>query len=816
MRIPLLAVAVLLATGTGFAQRREGVYKSGTGTPGSWSINEHQTLIWNGQPYLPVGIRIDGTVDAVKAAKAAGVSDVIVDLPASGAGWDEAIGAINASNMRYLIRINSLAPMAKGFAIEPQGYRVSGITKEQKVSIDMPGATSAFVVLADKADGQIITTDRVPVTNGLFIYDAKPGAEIDHVLLVYPEMTSLEQPDFWEGLDSERDALLGSLKRHAPGPGLRGIVNPMGHTMSLPGRQPTFVPTSAYFRMEFRNYLEEKYKSVETLMRTWSLTSSELSLLDDQKKMTATFDQFARLIPLWTQSRGVGAMFDPTTNKVYACDNRRSRVWEDVAAVINQAGSRRFSRLTPAIRSVADVPVIQEWQGWSEPYESSSPSVDGIGMRAAGTTQSALMDTGSRATSSILRWSSHGWLVATDLDLGTGSDAPSQLSSVLDDLGSLGAKGVFVRADTPSLVKSVAAESAKRGADASLAASSPLPVFFPENAYNPAMPQRLPGGHWWLPCPSDGDRLDLGSQFYGYRLKLQTGVVALWARKPGRYMLRMMNAKSARFQTLDGSDPEPKVKKNGVEVMLTEVPMLITGIDEVPVPEYAYTETVARFNLMFNAGQRRFKDLTEEQMAFRDSMNSFDRNPGGSFDQLRKQYWNLARRIGAFTWLEGEQSIDTNFSEVIQNAGCARGAALSLRTLIPPPTGGYYATFPLQVKTRDDQDIWLAARIPAERRKDVNVVVGGQVMPVTGDPISLYGSGFGWYKVGTTRLAGNLTRLRVQVNTSGNAEIAIDSILVTPDPFTPNAVTLPDPLNFRSVEPKQPSKGKRQRGSGAP
>jgi hypothetical protein len=816
VRRPILAVALVLLTGLCYAQRRDGTYKPADGSATPWTINDHQTLIWAGQPYLPIGIRIDGTVAAVEAAKAAGISDVIVDLPASGVGWDEVFASLNKAKMRFLIRVDSLAPMAKGFAVEPQGYRITGLTKAQTVSVEIPGATSALVVLANKADGQIVTSERVPIVKGMLLYDAKPGAEVDHVLLIYPEMTSLEQPDFWEDLDSERDTLLGSLKRHAPGVGLRGIVNPMGRSLALPGRQPTFVPTSPYFRMEFRNYLEEKYKSVETLMKTWSISSSELAVLDDQKKMIATFDQFARLIPLWTQSRGVGAMLDPTTNKLYTCDNKRSKAWEDISSVINEAGDRRFSRLVPDVRGVADVPVIQDWLGWAAPYEARRPSVDGIGMRASGTTQSVLADSGSRATSSILRWTTRGWLVTTDLEIGSASDGPAQLPSVMDLLDSLGAKGIFVHADTPALVKAVAAEASKRSTDTSQSTSSPLPVFFPENAYNPAVPQRLPGGHWWLPCPADGDRLDLGSMFYAYRLKLDNGTVALWARKPGRYRIRMTNPKTAKFQTLDGSSPEPKFAKGGVEISLTEVPLLITGTDELPVPEAAFVETVARITTMIAVSQRSHQEIGEEQMSSHDLISAFDRNPGGSFDQLRKVYWRLVSRVAPYCWIEGERAADTNFSEVLTIPGCSGGEVLALRTLIPPTTAGFYAEYQVPVKTRADQDLWIAAKVPLERRGDISVAAGGQVMHLTGDPVSLYGSGFGWYKLGTTRFAGNLSKVRIQVDSPGNAEIAIDAILVTPDPFQPGGVVPPDPMNFQMIPTKQQSRGRKGRGSGGP
>ena len=814
-RVPrtIVAVAMLLAVGICSAQVREGTYKPNTGAPVQWSINEHQTLIWGGQPYLPYGIHIEGTVEAVAAAKASGVSDVIVDLPANGSGWEPVLSALNAANMRFLLRVDSLAPMAHGFSIEPQSYRITGITKTSELSMDIPGASSAFVILATKGDGNVISSARVPVVNGRLTYTATVGPQIEHVLLVYPEMTSIEQQDFWEELDTERDELLGSLKKHPAGQGLRGIVNPLGKSLVGSPRETRFVPDSAYFRMELAKYLENRYKSVEAVMKAWSMGASTLTQTDENKKWLATFDHVSHLVPLWSGTRGISAMFDPDTNALFLCDNKLSQVWRDISDVVNMAETRRYSRLVPAIRSVSNVPIVQDWVGWATPYETPDPVIDGVGMRTVGTVQSSLADSGSRATSSIMRWTGRGWLVATDIDLGSAPNAVSQLSNVLEDVGSMGAKGIFLHSDSPVVIKAFVAEARQHLSDTNVIGYSPLPIYFPENAYNPAVPQRLPGDHWWLPSPSDGNRIDLGSLFYAYRSSLNGGTFALWTRVPGRYRLAMVNPKTAHFLSLDGSDPMPKYVKGGVEIALTQVPLIISGTLEVPVPEAALLETVHNFELMVQLSQKAKRDLGEEEMYFNDAARGFERNPGGTFEQMRRQYWRLGAKLATYAWLEAEKYADSNFSQVQVTPGCSGGASLCLQTSIPPGPEGYFAEYKVSVKTKEDQEVWIAAKIPQERRKELSVVVGGQVLHLTGEPLSIYGSGFGWYKLGVTRLTGNVSNLRLTVDSAGASEIAIDAILLTPGTFTPSGITPPDPVNF-SVSPHAPAKKKGRRGSG--
>src|SRR6185369_5392842 len=103
---------------------------------------------------------------------------------------------------------------------------------------------------------------------------------------------------------------------HAPGAGLRGIVNPLGRMLALARNDARFVPSSPYFRYEFRTYLEKKYRNIEVAQRAWSLSSNELK----------TFDEMARLVPLWAGNRGVSQLWDPTNDKMILCDQKRSSI----------------------------------------------------------------------------------------------------------------------------------------------------------------------------------------------------------------------------------------------------------------------------------------------------------------------------------------------------------------------------------------------------------------------------------------------------------------------------------------------------------
>lgn len=761
MKCALLAACLLTAVAG--AQSPRGTY---LGTP--WQINANHSLVWGGRPYMPVGAEIDGTVADAEKAATGGIKDVLVDLPANGAGWSDVFSALNKSQTRFLLRVNSLAPMAKGFAVEPQGYRVADITTPKHVSFAIPEATRALVLIVDQRDASITKSEQVPIQNGAFTYDVPEINGLPHVLLVYPEMISLEQPDFWEGLDAQRDALLTALKKNSPGAGLRAVVNPLGKMLRIPGRGTRFVPTSGYFQDELRALLESRYRSVETATKAWTVGAPDFQ----------DFDTLARLVPLWSGFRGVAYLWNPANDHLYSADIKRSTAWKDINDCVLLAATRRFRSLVTAIRATADVPVLQEWAGWAPPYDGSQISIDGVGLRVSASSPTALIDDSAKPVSSVLRWSRPGWLLATDLAV-TGD---LKLDAATDQLGQMGVRGCFVKGSA----------AGRSEMDPALADSSPNVLYFPENATNPPVAQRLPGGKWWLPSPANGDRIDLGSKFAAYRLEDgPSSFIALWSTAgPVRVTLRAMDPKTLVFETIDGSDPAVKQVKTGVEVNLSDVPLLIKGTNDIPVPDPVAEETINQFSSLLKALGFERGAVSEEQYYFTEAAKGFDRNPGASLVAMRAVLNRSLMKVAPYTWVEAESSKSHNFSQITSEPGCSGRFALELDSSISPE-GGFSANYDLLVRSPAEQEVWIAARIPSAYRDNVTVFIAGQPFKLSVSGQSEYGDGYAWYRLGTTKLAGKTTTVRITVDGAGGADLAIDAFLLTPLPFRPQGVEMP-------------------------
>ena len=612
---------------------------------------------------------------------------------------------------------------------------------------------------------------------------------MEHVLLVYPETEGISVPDFWEGFDSHRDTILAALHKTPPGAGLRGILNPLGSTSKLTDNFGQFVPGSPMFQVEFAAYLQANYRSFETVMRAWAMATS------DQHDIQA----LARLVPLWNGTRGVGLLWDPKTDKTYACDKSKSPIWRDIAQVISNATHRRLKNLVQSIRSECDVPVLQDWIGWSALYEGTSDAINGIGVRMDSVNPITVADSAGRGLSTVLRWGKPGWLLASSVTMNESTKDEAMIQTAVNNLGAFGIRGAFFSGLDATGLKSLGSV-ASSGSKAILDSGSVIPLFYPENATNPAVPMQLPGGKWWLPTPANGGRIDYGSQFYGY--SYQAGgqsFTAIWRNgPPARVKLKSKDAKQMIVTTTDGSDPKPKFAKGALEVTIGETPVVVTGSDDPPVPDEAYVETILKFDDMLRVADARKADTTEQKYYFDEMRNRFNESPWPSFVVLRDQFWRLNMKLAPFTWIEAELCRDHTFGEVLPDPSCSAGGCLSLRTMIPPSGFGYYAEFVVNVRNIDDQEVWVAARIPAGQEQGISVTVAGLKMPLVGPPVSRYGAGFGWYRLGTVKLNGSLTHVRMQIDRANGCDIAVDVIGLFPGTFRPNGVTMPEVMKTAS------------------
>jgi hypothetical protein len=735
-------------------------------------------LIWEGKAYLPVGLRVSGAPEELDEAKKAGIDDLLVTAPLDAAAWPDLVARLEERKARYMWAIGAPAVPAPGYVIAPEGYRIPGIVAPTTLDIPLAGASAALVVLASQRDGGIVWARRRPVVDGRLQMEIDPGISLEHVAILYPLVERGDFPDAWERLDQHRDALIGALGRARLGPGCRGLLNPMGRLDRFPDAGTRFVPNSTAFRAELEAHLRRRYTTVQTATRAWSISASDLD----------SFAQMARLVPLWSAIRGVPRLWDPTSDELYTVDSRRSTAWDDIREVAQSALRRRYARLVTSLRQIADVPIVQDWAGWDGPYERGGAGLDGVGMRMSGNTPAGALAVAAPAASSALRARGPVWLVATRL--APVGDQAAALAETIQDAASLGARGWFVEAWDEAGRLAVAEQARTIAADPSYAEWKPKALFYPESAANPAAPMRIVGGLWWLPTPAPGIRLNYGPHYAGYRIDEPSGPrYVLWAiGADRRAKLRLSDPKAATVTSPSGFDAKPRAGRRTLDLVIPSTPIVIEGIEEPPVPEDAMLETTAAIEAALRLGDR-LPTAPEERMFFRDQIAAFERAPGSSFLALRAQLERIAELLARLVWLEAENPRATNFSETLPEPGASAEQVLSLRTPLPPPAGGYSATYMGEAKVEGDHEIWVAANIPTELLPAVALQIGDQTFRANGVPVSLYGRGFGWYRFGAVSLRPGPIDLSVTV--SGPADVRLDVIVLAPGAFRPDGPRMP-------------------------
>lgn len=738
----------------------------------TWSVGPSQQLIWEGKDYQPVGLQIEAASPNLAAAMAAGIRSFNVEVAAS-SPWTDTVGKFGGTE--FFLSVNSKLPGATGVMVQPQFYRINSVKNGQKLLVNLPGANKALVIVALSRDGTVISQKVIDVENGVLRGELRAAQDADQVALIYPIGESSEMEDLWERLDERRDKILQQVRAIGQPAGLRGIINPLGTTMQLPNQDSGLVPTNPLFKTEFADYLEDKYKNVLSLLKAWNMSASDVE----------TFPEVVELFPLWNNGRGIGGFFDLKQNRIILADPKSSSFWRDLQECIGLARTRRVHRVIRAIRKASGVPIFQEWTGWSWFFENPESELSGLAVRLNKFSQTGLLDSVAGALSSNLRGRSPGPLLAVDVPYSADAEQPG----VIEDMATLGIRGLFLRTSKPEDY----AKIAKMHLSETITKTEAR--FFPQNATNPAFTQKLPNNVLWLPAPWDGNRIQLGKEVSGYQFRdgNETQYV-LWNNTVAPSIPFYLIAPT-RIQVVGfGKTAEPPTAtKTGMLMPLSHSPVLIKGALHCPIPEAEISRLDREIVELFQMAEKARRDTSTERLDFRGYQDAMKTDPDRAFALVKKVHSDLNRMLTGTLWYEFEVYNNNTFSEVTKDAGCSNGGSLTLRTPLAEATGLVHATIPAQPRSSGNLEVWVAARITNEYdRQNLKLKIGGQVLSFRSAPVSPYGSGYAWYSMGTTRLPLLRTDVRAEIIGSPSTDISLDCIVFSPQPFTPNNVVKPE------------------------
>lgn len=744
-----------------------------------WRIGDEHQLLWQGQPYLPVGVRTPYDDEHLKALKSAGIKDALVDLPLSGEVWKSAISGLEAAGVRYMIAISSLAPPCNGYSVDPPAYSIA-LTAPKQVNMTFPGSTKVLVAVYEAGSKDIAQFQLYETPGGHLDTTLNCIEGLDSVATFYPLGRTLELPDFWDGFDDLRDQLLARFTENKPGPGFRGLLNPLGTLTKLPERSGHVVPASKQFQMSFADYLRERYRQPEIAIKNWGLQATTIT----------SIDELARLVPLWYGNKGLAYFYDPAKNERYDCDPKKSTYWQDMQTTINRTVATRYEHLIKSLRGVVPGPIVQDWAGYSLPYEGES-TLDGIGCQASVGTYSQTLDSVGPALSATFRQGRPIWSVATNVTVAS----PKELGPAIQDLSSAGIRAWYVDGTDLSLWPAIGRAANDVGPSQTL----PAPLYYPTGANNPAHCSILPGGRIWLPSPEAGVRMELGSRFSGYQLG--TDSIVLWSNG-GQVRTKLLMSESdipkqIQFLPIDATQVKPKKVREGYEVTIGEYPVIIKGLSDWVVPESAVELLKSHEAQLVKRAEDTTIDLLTENAEFGQATDALSRNPGRAYFMMVNLYNRMCSKAGTSAWIEAETAGKSLLVETAVLPGCSGAGALLFRSNLGQLDMPVAVEYSLPFRRQSEQTVWIAAKIPEGFSSSISLSFGRQTLKLEPRKIGSYGSGFDWYRCGKLTLFGSNGKLKLSCSPPPGVEIAVDSLLLTPGSFVPNGLTRPEPIAFK-------------------
>jgi hypothetical protein len=820
----------------------KGEYKDKDGAVHAWRVDGAHTLYWDGQPYIPVGgvfysryICIDQTEDnwqadirSLESIKNAGITDLLLKsirpiTLTKPEAWQKLLDYLDSSGFTYGIDLaDGPKTHLTGIIVEPSRYRVPDIIKDETFIFDMPDVTSALWMLCSASTGSVLSNGGASVTNGKVKIQVKSRPDQTCVLLVYPsrELSNDNKPagvyDLWSGFDDYRDLLLTFVSKIKFGKGLRFFVDPLTSKMDFEGEMTSLIPDSSDYRLEFEAYLAKKYLNIGSLNAAWALSGSNI----------ASFQEAARLIPLWHGTRGIQALYDRARGERHTVDSAHSTIWNDIVDFRDSSAQNYMNIAADVLkRNAADVPVIYKANRQHRILANSRSrgGFDGLGVESYGHGLDLITNAAGQVYSVSEDAVRSMWYVVTGTqDTASksksvaGYDNKERMFADLDTLAEIGSKGIFVlglqvlpedewKNHSLSLLPDQMGwlkEFKDKFISTDRANYIPQVVYFPSEPVVGAEIKRLGPGQWWLPSLRMGTAIMEGDTIGAYTVPGQDGV-CIWSRSgPFTATFPLSADQKPKLIYPSGANgllSVEKKKKTGVRatLKLDESPVIISGIDPlqafpIEMVENELTKLGPLVEQAKAAGARvpNYEVASERARSVLKSGRS-----AIAYDIARTFVKEIGNEVGVYFWIEGEQSVSHNFDKVESLIRASAGGCLVLDTKSVPPMTPYTAIYPLTITKDGMHEIWLAG-LPIEKGASPFSfsIDNNEWQQGTEVAVSEYCNNLAWMKIGSANLTKGIHTLQIKiddVNPNGSYKFAIDAIAVSPSTFKPDGVKKP-------------------------
>lgn len=472
----------------GYKPLSNGVYTAKkTGNKHFWYVSQENTLIWDGEPYIPIGgmeclsiangyskdtISNESLWAADKAELetliANGVTDLYINSVAGaqtapGWVWEYIFSFLEENGVRYSLQTNAAAAnKMEAFYIRSNSgaIEVSDITSDGVVeaSADIPvygsiQSTSGYYVLINSND-EAVKTGSCSVTkeNEKYKFSAditlpSPGT---YKVAFTPKtvQNSVFICNFWDNAEENLEYAEKFGRLVSMGDNFRCIIDPLINESGYYNYTESIRPYSAAYNNMYANWLRAEYASVEELISAWGTSG------------VSDFETASRLIPVYTAENNQSDYniyaVDPETNKLYTLKGRSGIMWSDYLAFRDESTADFYNQVSDKYKETVDVPVvIKNVWGHKEYFinKNQKGGFDGLGTEAYGSVE-RLKYLQTSCYGMGQQFGKTAWLIVTETeteediakkynagDFGYGTE--QNMHDHFDALFEYGAKGIF-------------------------------------------------------------------------------------------------------------------------------------------------------------------------------------------------------------------------------------------------------------------------------------------------------------------------------------------------------------------------------------
>ena len=468
-------------------------YAKKSGYEHFWYINQQNTLIWDGEPYIPMGGMECPTIlsfydendtnaneenwlkdkNVLDMLVEQGVKDIYLNPVQQGADipkflWQFVMDEMEKRGFRYgmqygassdvknidlyYMRSNSEHNPISVTGITTSGVVTAEIDAKDYLAYGTPIAKAAKYTVVNEDNVPIICSDaQMEIIDGKLLFKAfvphKGKGEYKVYFTPRFEQKVLTLVNYWDyGNEIIKDAEEFADKMEF-GDGFREIIDPLANESGFYNQLECIRPVSDKFNADYAIWLENKYKNLSELNMAWG------------SEMIDNFAEASVLIPVYTspkeQEYSVWAI-NPKTNKIYETDGRNGTMWLDFLEYRDQSFAKFNNETADALKKGLDVPIVLKNVWGHKAYfknENKYGGIDGLGVEAYGN-YNEIQDTSTSTFGMANTFSKTSWFIATETS-GTEivSDKDDYTSGMygseeymhghFDALYEMGAKGVF-------------------------------------------------------------------------------------------------------------------------------------------------------------------------------------------------------------------------------------------------------------------------------------------------------------------------------------------------------------------------------------